>query len=63
MRKIYRVNQDDYEIPLEWFSDNMMSASSFKTWKKTMKNVKTVASLKKDERSKIFYELHSYKQY
>ena len=43
VRKIFYVNEEDYRIPLEWFSDNLMFSSSFSTWKKTLREVKTLS--------------------
>ena len=45
VRKIFYINQEDYQIPLEWFSDNLMSASSFRSWKKTLKEVKNLSPM------------------
>ena len=45
VRKVFEIREDEDKIPFEWFSDNMMSASSFPTWKKTLKDVKTLTSI------------------
>jgi hypothetical protein len=55
------IKEEDYKIPLEWFSDNLMSSSSFRRWKKTLKDVKTLRSREGESNWAIFYEDHEFK--
>lgn len=43
VRKVFEIKEEDYQIPLEWYCDNLMSSSSFRSWKKTLKEVRTLS--------------------
>jgi hypothetical protein len=56
VRRVFEIKEDDYRIPLEWFSDNLMSCSSFRRWKKTLNQVKSLQPPKRQPNQKLFFE-------